>query len=337
MRVVLSEASGQLKALYGDVQKPVAAMLEHRAEEIEKQESILFKAFKKKTSNHFAENYRSLTEMDEMMPVGENGPYPFSGFQEGYDKTIKNVTYKGGFGISRELMDDNVMSALGDKPDKMLRAYYRGRARNMAAMLGNALQGNEEYTRNGYTFNTTGADGVCVFSKTHTPKVAGSAQSNLYKDAFSSEALFAACMKMSTLKDDNGNTLSLHPSAILLPTADAKLVHDVITAIASLKQAENANNGINPLYGALNVYTCSYLNDFVQPLITAGGSPWILLDESYIQDADCAIYQERVELEIRSELGDNDENLWKAYARYGLGFVDFRGMMAFGVASGSTL
>lgn len=337
MRVVLSEASGQLKALYGDVQKPIAAMLEHRAEDIEKQESMLFKAYKKKTSNHFAENYRSTTEMDEMMPVGENGAYPFSGFQEGYDKTIYNVTYKGGFGISRELMDDNVMTALGEKPEKMLRAYYRGRARNMAAMIGYALQGKETYTRNGWKFDTKGADGKCVFAKDHAPKVSGETQSNLYKDAFNSETLFAACMKMSTQKDDDGNTLSLHPSAILLPTLDPKLVHDVTTVVASFKQAENANNGINPLYGALNIYTCSYLNDFVQPIIEDGGSPWILLDETYIQDADVAIYQERCDLEIRSELGNNDENLWKAYARYGLGFVDFRGMMAFGVTTGSSL
>ena len=337
MRVVLSEASGQLKALYGDVQKPIAAMLEHRAEDIEKQEDILFKVFKKKSSNHWAENYRSLTEMDEMMPVGENGAYPFSGFQEGYDKTITNVTYKGGFGVSREMMDDNVLVALGDKPEKLLRSFYRGRARNMAAMIGNALQGNTSYTRNGWTFSTAGADGKCVFAKDHAPKVAGGNQSNVYADAFDTEVLFAACLKMATQKDDNGNTLSLHPSAILLPTCDPKLVQDVTTAVASFKQADNANNGVNPLYGALNIYTCSYLNDFVEPVITAGGSPWILLDETYIQDADVAIYQERCDLEVRSELGNNDENLWKAYARYGLGFVDFRGMMAFGVPSGSSL
>lgn len=332
MRVILSEASGRLKALYGDVQKPIASYLEHRAEDIEKQESILFKIFDKRPSTHFAENYRAETEMDEMKPVGENGAYPSTGYQEGYDKTITNVTYKNSFAVSREMMDDNVMTALGKRPDKLLRSYYRGRARDMAAMIGNALQGNTTYSRNDWKFSTVCADGKCQFATDHKPAVSGAKQSNLYAADFSLDNLFAGITAMQNLKDDNGNTLNLAPTGIMIPNLPG-LKMDVITAIASLKQAGNANNDMNPLFGNLNIYISPYLNDF----IAAGSKPWILIDEHYKENGDCAIYQERVELEVRSEMGNHDENQWLAYARYGLGFVDFRGLMAFGVPGGSVL
>lgn len=334
MRLVMTEASGRLKALYGNIQEPLASYIEHRAETIEQEESIAFKLFDKRSSNHFAENYRSETEMDDMIAVGENGSYPRTGYQEGYDKTIRNTTYKNAFGISRELMDDNILTSLQKKPDKLLRSYYRGRARELAAAIGNALQGNTSYTINGWEHSTVCADGQCVFSTSHAPKVSGSNQSNLYADAFSEAALFAGITKMQNLKDDNGNTLSIVPDTIVIPNSNPSLKMAVIKAIASLKESGTGYNAINPLFGNLEIITWGYLNDFIGSTNTA---PWILFDSKYNRENDGNIYQDRVDLEIRSELGENDENIWKAYARYGYGFVDFRQMMAFGITGGSSL
>ena len=332
MRVILNEQSGELKTLYGEVQEPVASYLEHRAEDIEKEEAIAFKIFDKRMSNHRAENYRSATEMDEMKPVGENGPYPSTGYQEGYDKTIVNVTYKNSFAISREMMDDNVLTSLGKQPDKLLRSYYRGRARDMFALLGNALQGNETYVRNGWNFNAKSADGACIFATDHKPKVFGADQSNLFSDELNEETLFTAMVRMRNMKDDNGNTLNLTPTGILIPSV-AALEKKVYQIIASYQTPGSSNNAINPLMGSLNIYVAPYLNDFIGEL----SAPWILIDENFNKNADGAIYQERVELEVSSHLGDHDENEWRAYARYGIGVVDFRCMLAGGVPAGLSL
>lgn len=332
MRVILSEESGKLKALYGEVQEPVASYLENRAEDIEKEEATAFKIFDKRTSNHRSENYRSETEMDEMIPVGENGAYPVTGYQEGYDKTITNVTYKNSFAISREMMDDNILTSLGKKPDKLLRSYYRGRARDMFAMLGNALQGNETYVRNGWNFNARSADGACAFAIDHKPKVFGADQCNVFADELDEDSLFKAMVAMRNMRDDNGNTLSLNPTGILIPSI-ASLEKKVYQIVASYQTPGSSNNAINPLMGALNIYVSPYLNDFIGDL----AAPWILIDENFNRNADGAIYQERVDLEITSQMGDHDENEWRAYARYGLGIVDFRCMLAGGVTGGKNL
>ena len=331
--VILSEATGQLKALYGDIQDPLASYIEHKAEDIEAEESVCFKVFDKRKSTHYAESYRSETEMADMLPVGENGDYPSTGYQEGYDKTINNMTFKNSFAISREMMDDNILTSIGKKPDKLLRSYYRGRCRNMAAAIGNALQGNTSFKVNGFEFSTVCADGSCVFSKNHKPKISGKVQSNLFADEFSADALFAAITKMQNFKDENGNTLSLCPDTIIIPNNNAALKKSVIQAIASIKEADSANNAINPLFGQLDIVTWGYLNDYIGEL----NAPWILFDSKYNAENDGNIYQERTDLEIRSELGGNDANIWKGYARYGFGFVDFRQMLAGGISGGSAL
>ena len=42
MRMILTEASGRLKALYGNIQEPLASYIEHKAEVVEAEESLAF-------------------------------------------------------------------------------------------------------------------------------------------------------------------------------------------------------------------------------------------------------------------------------------------------------
>lgn len=333
MRVIMSEASGRLKALYGNIQDPLASYIEHKAEAIEAEESVCFKVFDKRKSVHYAEDYRSETEMEDMQAVGENGAYPVTGYEEGYNKAIRNTTYKNSFGVSREMMDDNLLTSLGKKPDKLLRSYYRGRCRELAAAIGHALQGNTTYTINGWTHSTVGADGKCVFATDHAPKVTGENQCNVWTNAFSEQALWDGITKMQNLKDEDGNTLNIQPDTIIIPNCNAAQKLAIIKAVTSVQEAASANNASNPIFGKLEIITWGYLNDYLGSLT----APWILFDSKYNKENDGNIYQDRVELEITSEMGNNDENLWKAYARYGYGFVDFRQMMAFGVARGNTM
>ena len=335
MSVMITIGAGLNDTKFGKLQAPLASFIESRAEQIEQEEKIGKLLFREVKSTHFGEHYATETEMEDMVPVGENGAYPETSVQDGYGKTIENVTFKNSFSISREAMDDNVLTSLQQKPEKLLKSYYRGRNRLMAAMIGNALQGNDSFKVKNWSFSTLCMDGGCVFSKTHAPKVKGANQSNLYATAFSADALFAGITAMRNLKDDDGNTLSLAPDTIVIPTADYQLVKKVLAAVASLQEPGGSNNDINPLFGALTVVQWPGLNDY----LPSGGTntPWILFDSKFNQENNGNIYQERVGLEVRSELGNNDENIWKAYARYSLGFVDFRQMMAFGVTGGSTL
>lgn len=329
--IILSENSERLNSLYGKIQAPIAAFLEKRAEAYE-QESIARKIFSKRKSTHWAEGYGGLTAADEFEPTAENGDYPTNGFEEGYSKTIQNVTWKSSFAISQELVEDNTIGNLKQKPQSFLSAYYRTEERFFAQMLGSALQGKQKFLRKGVEFDCTSGDGKCVFDTKHKPKVKGADQSNKFSDAFSAAALSKAMTAMQNMKGDNDETLALVPDTIIIPN-NADLKQEVFGVIGAMKQPGGGNNDYNYLFGNFTVLVWPYLNDFLGSLT----APWVLMDSGFNENGECAIWQERVPLTIRSELAGNDANVWKGRARFSGGFVDFRGLLACGITGGSTL
>ena len=59
-----------------------------------------------KTKN-FAEKYATMTSLGNFQDVGENGATPQDSFQEGFCKVIEPSTWKLGFSITAEMMEDN--------------------------------------------------------------------------------------------------------------------------------------------------------------------------------------------------------------------------------------
>ena len=330
--IVMAEASGQLDALYGKFQYPIARMLEQRVEAFER-ESIAKLVFAKRVSNHFVEGYAGLTAMDDFEPVPENGAYPMNGYESGYAQMLENITWKSSCAISRELVEDSNFERVKRKPEALVNAYHRTQERFFARLLGTALKGETSFQQSGMTFSTKSADGVCQFATNHKPKVKGANQSNSFSDAFSEEALSKAATAMQNFKGDNGETLGLTPDTIIIPNiADLKAeVFGVLGAYNSTNEA--GSNKYNYLFGQWTVQVWPYLNDFIEE----GSKPWVLLDSRYNQAADGAVWQQRRELEIISEIASTDANVWKGSARFTGGFVDFRALAAGGMTGGSSL
>jgi len=331
--IIVSEASAKNDMLYGKWQAPIASFLETRAEAID-QGSIAAKIFKKVDSTHWAESYGSLTAIDDFKPTPENGAYPVSDFEQGYSKIIKNYTWKNSFAISREMLEDGNLINLRKQPAGFMTSFERTRERYFAALLGGALQGKTSASFGGEVFDIAGADGVGLFSNAHKGKVSKKTIVNGFTDEFSTEALGKAATAMQNMKGDNDETLGLVPDTIIIPNIEA-IKNKVWTAIGSEKVPGSGNNDYNYQFGNWNVIIWPYLNDFIGNVTTK--VPWILMDSNYCQEADVAIWQDRVPLSIKSVVDDNDANRWKGRARFGGGFVDFRGMLAGGMAAGGTL
>jgi hypothetical protein len=333
--VTVTVAGGMNDTVFGKLQAPLASYIRQFGGIQKPEEELFDKIFKKKKSTHWGEAYGSETDIDDMVPVGESGDYPSTSFQDGYNKTIVNVEYKQSMRISQTAIEDGVLGDLTARADKLSRAYHRGKARLAAMYLGKALGGSTTYQHKGHTFDLTCMDSGPVFSKTHAPKVSGANQSNLYADAFTYDALIAGKLKMQQLKDEDGNTLDINPDTIIIPTYSATLYKAVLAAIGSPQVPGSGNNDVSLTYGNWTVLMSSYLNDWVDQ--TATNPPWILFDSKFNSENDGNIFQERVPFKVRSELAPNDDNIWKARARYGYGFVNWRQMMAFGMTGGSTL
>lgn len=325
--ITFSEGSGVNDSIFGKSQTAIRMMVEKRAEQFEAQ-SIAEKIFKRTKSDKWAEKYTSMTAMDGFRVVGENGPHPTDGMQESYSKVIESVTWKNSFSISREIIEDSKTLDLKKKPQAFVTAYYRTRERLAAALLGGAIKGDASAVFADGKFDLKCADGNNLFYASHPAKVSGGTQCNLWSDAFSADALGMLEVKMQNTKGDNGEILDVAPDTIIIPNIHS-LKKAVFAAIGAEQDPETANNGFNYQFGRWNVIVWPYLNDF----ITSGTAPWLLMDSRYNQDYDGLIWQDRVALEVDSDVDKNtNANVWRGYARFTAGYNDWRAIHCAGVS-----
>ena len=330
--ITFSEGSGVNDSIFGKSQSPIRAMIMKRGEAFEA-ESVAEKIFVKRKAKNWAEKYGSMTAMDGFQVVGENGPHPSDGFQESYSKVIEAVEWKNSFSISQTLIEDAKIGDLRKKPAAFITAYYRTREKLAAAALGGAIKGNASATFAGGTFDLKTADGQNLFYASHPAKVAGAAQCNLWSDAFSDDALGMLEVKMQNTRGDNDEILDVAPDTIIIPNIHS-LKKAVFAAIGADKDPATANNGFNYQFGRWNVIVWPYLNQY----ITSGTAPWLLMDSRYNKEYDGLIWQDRVDLTVRSTIDENtDANVWRGRARFTVGFNDWRCIACAGVSGATDL
>ena len=331
--ISITESSRAVNGLFGAVQAPIHRYLLKRGEALE-QASILPYLFDMGTSKQFGELSSGLTAMDDWEPVGENGTYPENSFEETFSKLIVHMTWKSQFSISRELVDDATVTDLRRKPENFIMAYHRTREKFGAAMYGSAIKGSTKMQFGARSFDAAGADGLALFSKVHPSKVDSKyTQSNQFADAFSVAALGAMETAMQDFRGDKGEVLAVAPDTIVIPN-NYKLKNDVFASIGADKDPNTSNNAFNYQFGRWNVIVWPYLNQF----ITAGTSPWVLIDSNYNKSVGAAPWYDRIRLEVRSDVDDGtDANVWKGYSRWGTGFVDWRFAAVGGVSGGTQL
>lgn len=332
--IVISISSRVVDSIYGNSQAPIHSYVMKRAEAFE-QESLLPKLFRMERSRHWAEQYGGETAMENFVPVGEGGSYPLTGFEESFQKTLVNETWKQSFAITRELVDDAQLGKMKQRANKLMTSYYRTREMFGRSLYAGGLLGTEVQI-GGKKFSTASADGKKLFATNHIAKVKGNSQSNAFAGEFTAANLDAVETMMQNTKGDNGELLAIAPDTILIPN-DAALKRKVFEVVGADKDPDSGDNGFNFQFGRWNVIVDPYLTMALQQL-GVETAPWILLDSKFIQENDGAIWQDRVKLELSSEIDDNnDNNKWKGYARFTGGFVDWRFAAAGGVSGGTAL
>ena len=241
------------------------------------------------------------------------------------------MTWKDSFSISQEMIEDSTILNLRSRPEQFVAGYYRTRERFGAAMFGGAASSSTSMKFAGRTFDLKGADGKALFATDHAAKVKGAAQSNKYSNTFSADALGMVESAMHQYKGDNGEILNVAPDTIVIPNTHA-LKKAVFEAIGADKDPATANNGFNYQFGRWNVIIWPYLNEYIP------SGAWILMDSRYNQYYNGAVWFDRVELSIRSEVdGNTDANVWKGRARWGAGFNDWRFAAVAGITDATTL
>ena len=304
IRLTFSEGSGLNDSVYGKCQAPIRMFLEKRGEAFE-QESVVERLFLMGTSENYGDLLTSMTAMAGFEPVGENGAYP----------------------------EDSKLMDLRKQPGAFMTSYHRTRELFGAALYGGAIKAATTAQFKGKTFDITTADGQPLFSAAHPAKVSGPAQCNLFKDAFSVDALGQMETAMQIFCGDTEEILDVSPDTILIPDL-ASLKKDVFAAIGADKDPATSNNAFNYQFGRWTVICWPYLNKF----ITAGTAPWILLDSKYNEQYGGAVWNDRIPLAVRSTIDENtDANVWRGRSRWNATFNDWRFAAIGGISTGEEL
>lgn len=333
--LTVSIGSGMNGTIYGDCQVPLKAFLESRGEAFQR-ESLLPYLYRMEKSRHWAERYSTETAMGDFEPVGEGGDYPKTGFEDGYFRDIVNMTFKQSFSVTRELVEDCLLGTMKQRANKLVTAYGRTREKFGRILYAGGLYGTT-VSYKGKTFACGSADGQALFSKTHPNKVNGAKQTNLYKGTFTNTLLGKIETEMQNIKGDNGELLGVAPDTIWIPN-DAALKDAVFSAVGADKEPTSGNNAFNYQFGRWNIIVDPYLTAALTDLGKSSEKPFFLLDSKFIELNDGPIFQDRVPLDVKSVIdNNNDNNVWQGRARFGAGFADWRFVAVGNMSTGTDL
>lgn len=333
--LTVSIGSGLNGTIYGDCQVPLKAFLESRGEAFQR-ESLLPYLYRMEKSRHWAERYSSETAMGDFEPVGEGGDYPKTGFEDGYFRDIVNMTFKQSFSVTQELVEDCLLGTMKQRANKLVTAYGRTREKFGRILYAGGLYGTT-VSYKGKTFACGSADGQALFSKTHPNKVNGAKQTNLYKGTFTNTLLGKIETEMQNIKGDNGELLGVAPDTIWIPN-DAALKDAVFSAVGADKEPTSGNNAFNYQFGRWNIIVDPYLTAALTDLGKSSEKPFFLLDSKFIELNDGPIFQDRVPLDVKSVIdNNNDNNVWQGRARFGAGFADWRFVAVGNMSAGDDL
>lgn len=334
MGIPISIASGMNNTAFGDVQGPLAALLQETYDRYKDSEFTLwqkiFCEFNLKTNRATLGEIGGIGLYED---VGENGEYPQTDFSDGFEKTVSAEEWKNSFGVSLTMMEDKLDFAMENIGEELVGAYYLTKNDFFWGMIAAAFNNTDFVTPKGKKISIKTKDGVNLFSTAHKMAHKSGTICNAFSDAFSATALGKASTRMQNMKDDNGHIIGLRPDTIIVPNEESAK-SSVFGVVGSYNDPTTpASNKFNYQFGNWNVITVPWLEGCVQ----GANFPWMLADSTYNKRKRAALDVERIQLNIRSELASNDVNLWKGRGRFGGAFREFRGFLAGGLSFGASL
>lgn len=258
------------------------------------------KIYKTEKSDKAWEEYVSVSSFGLAQQKPESEAISYDVEQQGFLDRAVHATYGLGFGISKELVEDNLYKNTASRKASDLAYSMRQTKEVLAAQpLNRAFSGT-------YTFG----DGVALCSTAH-PNVAGGTWSNrMSVDADISEtALEQACIDIGKYTNDRGLRIAVRPMKILVPV---DLDFEVNKILQTEYEVGTNNNTKNVVRGRFpgGVIVNHYLTDtdawFILTDIPNGMTHFERRPDTFSMDEDFT----------------TDNALYKATARYSFTCAD---------------
>lgn len=249
-----------------------------------------------------------------MSQVGTFGDVPeFTGtisyddVNQGYKATLTHKEYATGFQVERKLFDDDLYGIMDAKPRGLATALNRTRQKHGASIFNNAF--SIDSTWNSFT------EGVPLCSTAHTTTAQGVSTSTGFSNkitaALSAVSVAAGRIQMRGFRGDRGERISVMPDRLIYPI---NLYQTAFEIIQSEGQPDTANNNKNVHQGGYTGIDWEYISDT---------NDWFMADGSMMKEM--LVWVDRVKAEFGMvEDFDTLVGKWRLYARYSLGYNDWR-------------
>lgn len=330
MSVIFSENSGLNDSFWALDAKALEAIINDADSEKGRYDDFVDTVFNVRSSKRYAEKTTGLSSLGDMVITKEGDAAPIEDIQEVDPKLIIHNQFMGGFECTRQMKDDGEIDVMKTAAQNMVRSYKRTRAKLASAAL---VTEGANYTFSGKTLDKTTGDGLALFNTAHKGKDGVPTQSNVFTDAFGTNAdmLVELANIGRNFRNASGEVQGYTFDTIIIPSNCYQLEETIKKIIRTELIVGSDHNDVNTQKGLWKLV----INPCWQ---VSSGAPYILMSSEANKELLAAMFYDRTPLDVTSEVIKKTRNLeWTSYARMSAGFRDWRAFIMGGAASGTTL
>lgn len=240
----------------------------------------------------------------------EGSATKFDSMEQGFVRSVVNVSFGLGFVITREARDDNKYIPMSVARTKALARSARVTKETIAANLLNRA----------FDPLILGADGVNMISSSHLTKAGLTYSNKLATDADLSEAsIEQAVTDIGLFFDERGLRIASIATRLIVHPQNQ---WEACRILESKLQNDTANNAINVLESKSVIRDGYSVNHYLTDAVA-----WFLVTDITTDMGDGLIYQERIADEFSEDNEFTTDNAqFKYYGRYKYDWVDARGI-----------
>ena len=263
------------------------------------------KIFNKNSSKKAYEEDVGVSSLGLASEKTQGGAISYDDERQGFTTRYSHIVYALGFIITREMVEDDQYSIVGQRKSGALAKSMRQTKEVVAANVLNRC------TTTGYV----GGDGVVLLSTAHL-NVGGSTYSNkLSTDADLSEAaLEQSVIDIAAFTDDRGLLMAAKPKTLVIHPSNMFESTRILKSVGRVGSAENDINALKDMGMFGNVVVNHFLTD---------SDAWFILTD--VDDGMKYFERRGDQFEMDNDF-DTENAKFKATARYSFGWSDPRGI-----------
>jgi hypothetical protein len=235
----------------------------------------------------------------------QGGAISYDDERQGFTTRYTHIVYALGFIITREMVEDDQYSIVGQRKAGALARSMRQTKETVAANVLNRAT-NSSYT---------GGDGIVLLSASHVNVAGGTYKNKLTTDADLSEAaLEQAVIDIAAFTDDRGLLIAAKPKKLIIAPANMFEATRILKSVGRVGSAENDINALKDM----GMFSDVCVNHFITDT-----DAWYILTD--VDDGMKYFERRGDQFEMDNDF-DTENAKFKATARYSFGWSDPRGI-----------